>query len=546
VRSQILTAPYALRADRASTAQIAETAGEVTAIGGVSSEVLNQLYAFGNGDESGPLNADPREGIADVDDDGAWNFVDSDNDGDGIADAVEIANGGNLNLVSPTLSTITPSAILASVPRPLVLGGAFFDAALTASLNGVTIVPTGITPTSATIAPSGVLPVGQVPLYVVRGNGERSTLRTVTASAQPPAGVTVSILRTAQVSLAVKELSTVLLAGDNQYEVDTNGDAAVDQIFPFDLIGNPGGGLPSQIAVTWGPSGEAAGLRCTPVTGGCQVQVLRDANGDLRLQNGPDTTLPGFVHSGSVAKLATASLGFDAAGRPFAGYGVTLDSGYTSYHVIYDRTGDGDFADAHEAVLIETALAAGAVGTAVLDPAGRLAHASSMRTTESTPPELRLACDRNGDGDFTDGGELTTVIVGGLNSVSDEPPCGGVAFDPSGRLAAVFGTGLNSPVTGRIARDLNGDGDFADPGEVRLDLAHADDCGIARGASLGVSFNSTLFVDRNDDGDFTDANEAVFITGGSAGRNATVASNPAGHLFAGGSLSPTQIFVDPF
>ncbi|MCK7510591.1 MAG: hypothetical protein MZV70_45395 [Desulfobacterales bacterium] len=82
-RTQILTAPFALRA---ATADSVATTGTV---GGVPAAFVEQLYQYGNADDQGPSNSDPREGVADVDGDGLANLIDADNDGDGILDGSE-------------------------------------------------------------------------------------------------------------------------------------------------------------------------------------------------------------------------------------------------------------------------------------------------------------------------------------------------------------------------------------------------------------------------------------------------------------------------
>ncbi|HSJ95993.1 MAG TPA: hypothetical protein VLC53_02910, partial [Myxococcota bacterium] len=95
LRSQILAAPYALRASAADTAQSAATAavaGNVTAVNGLDAAVLNQLYEYGNADGQGPPNTDPQEGTGDTDGDGVMNFIDPDNDNDSILDGVEQNN----------------------------------------------------------------------------------------------------------------------------------------------------------------------------------------------------------------------------------------------------------------------------------------------------------------------------------------------------------------------------------------------------------------------------------------------------------------------
>lgn len=74
---------------------------------------------------------------------------------------------------------------------------------------------------------------------------------------------------------------------------------------------------------------------------------------------------------------------------------------------------------------------------------------------------LRIAYDRNGDGDYADvvGGTPETFTPFSTTGNAGRP-CGGIAFDGAGRLAAVFSEPSASLV--RVMRDMNADGDFSD------------------------------------------------------------------------------------
>ena len=81
-RREFLAVPFALSADSANTAQN---------VGGVSAAFVEQVYQYGDFDANGLPNAHAAEGLADADGDGVANFLEADNDADGLADAGEVA-----------------------------------------------------------------------------------------------------------------------------------------------------------------------------------------------------------------------------------------------------------------------------------------------------------------------------------------------------------------------------------------------------------------------------------------------------------------------
>jgi len=173
-RVQLMLVPYALRADQAATADVALRALDTQAVDGVDGSVVGQLFEAWNFD-GGPPSSDPREGTGDVDGDGQANFVDADNDNDGISDTNEVNGGTNINLVTPTIGSVSPTSGTDSQPTLVTITGTGFLPGLTAKFGAQTFNPdTSPTSFQVTLAPQ---PAGAVPdLLVTNPNGE-SALR---------------------------------------------------------------------------------------------------------------------------------------------------------------------------------------------------------------------------------------------------------------------------------------------------------------------------------------------------------------------------------
>jgi hypothetical protein len=132
-RTQVLAVPAALRAETAGTATSAETAAvalDVASVNGVSPEVLSEIYEHASFDGGGPPNTDPLEGVGDVDGDGIANFMDPDNDGDGMTDAVEQGQGSGVNLITPTITGTSPTSGLANSAFDVQVSGTSFQPGL--------------------------------------------------------------------------------------------------------------------------------------------------------------------------------------------------------------------------------------------------------------------------------------------------------------------------------------------------------------------------------------------------------------------------------
>ena len=99
-RQRLVAVPYALEAESANN------------VGGVGATFVSEVFEHFAFDGAEPPNDDPSEGLGDADGDGIANFVDPDNDNDGISDASEVSAGTDINLVTPVVSSS-----LLSTPR---------------------------------------------------------------------------------------------------------------------------------------------------------------------------------------------------------------------------------------------------------------------------------------------------------------------------------------------------------------------------------------------------------------------------------------------
>jgi hypothetical protein len=526
LRSQILATPYALRAasaDWADAAGIASVASNVTAVNGLDAAVLNQIYDHGNTDGHGPPNADPQEGTQDTDGDGAMNFVDPDNDGDGIPDDVEIAQGSHMNVVTPSLTSLSPSTLLAFAPVPVTLTGLQFDPSMTVSVDGAPLAASGVTATSAQLQLAPGHSLGIFPVFVELPNGERSVDRFLTIVSTPDPGESPPFEIDGTASVAVRGGAQLVVGSGEAYAVDLEEDGSTDLLVPFGQLGNPVPGASSQIGVAWGGDGRLLGIRCVPNGSGCQIQVIRDANDDhVLVDTGADEVVLGPTYTGTQLKLWGPNVRTDPSGNLVAGYVLRTDDGFAQVTVLHDRDGSGAFeAGPPETTVIQTlASYAGNFGKLAIDPAGRVAFSYLV-----AGPGLRIAYDRNGDGDYTDnvGGNPETFTAFNAFSPHDSTFCGGVAFDASGRLAAVFAESSAADV--RVFRDVDGDGDFSGGGDVISVLGNPTNACDIEGhpaGGLAVAHGGTggsgpeLLVDRNDDGDFADATEEQTLPFGSS------------------------------
>lgn len=507
-RTQILASAYALRASSAAaadTAATATTANDVVSVGGVDAAFVTQVFqhfAFDGGD---PPNDDPREGLADLDGDGLANFVDPDNDGDEISDQAELDAGFDLNLVTPRLTSVSPGSGYFDTTTNVTVQGKFFEPGMSVAFGTQTPTPANLTGTSFDVTVGPQL-TGPVNVSVTLPNGQSRSLTNAFRFDESIAH-TISLLAPG-IPIDVRDGTLeVILGGAQQYGAGLHA----QQEFPL-TSRNDG-----AIGVAFAPSGAVAGVRCRDLSTSCAVELLVDTDADDALEDETPVVVDSI--NGSNAKLLSVTLDSDAAGHWAVGYERFEFTAAAA--VAHDRNGDGDFADGNERVIVESSLSSFAFPVAAklaIDSTSRLAFVYPNPNAVS----VRVAWDRSGDGDFADvvgaNPELSTLASGAIT-------CLGAAFDASDRLAVAYGQSGAM----RFARDLNADGDFADPNEVSvIEAVTANGCDVASrpGQALALVYSvsanpprTSIRIDANEDGDFDDPGESTTLG---------VASSPLG------------------
>ncbi|MEM7411326.1 MAG: IPT/TIG domain-containing protein [Myxococcota bacterium] len=165
-RRPLLAVPYAVRAD---------TAERVESVAGVAPAFIAQVFAHFDHDGNGLANSDAIEGLADVDLDGRANFIDPDNDGDGMDDAAEVAAGTDPNQITPQVTGFSPTRFDEDAVSVVVtIQGTNFDQpGLDVVFGSATPTPFNVTPTSFDVS-VGSFPPGDAAVTVSLGNGESS------------------------------------------------------------------------------------------------------------------------------------------------------------------------------------------------------------------------------------------------------------------------------------------------------------------------------------------------------------------------------------
>jgi len=511
-RTRLQSAPFALRAGSAESADVAIESIDTTSVGGVPSDVVSQLWENGNLDGTGPNNSDPIEGLLDSDGDGVANFLEADNDGDGVADGAEITQGASPNLPTPRATAVQPAEGLAFVTTPLTVAGQGFQPGLSADLGGVLLSPQSVTSTSFLADFPAGPPSGPLTLTLTNSNGETSSLPAAFVRRNGiSGGGAVDVLGAEQVLLATSR---------DGYKVSSDSDFYTDLTFTLAGVASD----QDTPAIRWDASGRVMGLFCL---GGatCDIRLLTDLDGDFDLS---DET-PVALEAAAVDSMTRPSLALDASGRVAAAYVKDPTSSSTPVPVVaYDRDGDGTFTGPNERVELAAFFPSGTLkGTVLVDPLGRLAYLYPNGSIVIT------AYDLNGDGDFADTGEVWSFGPGGTG-----PVCLGAVFDPSGHLAVVVGNTLGVL---KLGRDADGDGQWAEAGEL-LTLDNATHCGIGTGPGVPIAVSraaggTTIEVlrDLNDDGDFADADESRLLQTSSSPTSQTVRVGATGMTFIGTS-----------
>lgn len=521
-RTQILSSAYALRA---SSAASADTATQATNVSGVSGLFVSEFFEHFNADGGGPPNYDPSEGVIDTDADGILNFVDPDNDADGLPDITEVAQGSNVNLVTPIVTGVTPGSAQFSTTVGVTVNGSNFQPPLSVVFGTQTPTPTNVTPTSFDLTVGPQTP-GSASVQVTNGNGETDSLANAFTWLQTLAhSVAMNPGTGLQSSIDVRTgTSFVVFSGQKQYGIgDVNAGL---QIWSLATKGTSG-----QIATAFEASGRLDGLRCLASGTNCNVEVRADVDGDTNLED--ETAIPIETAIGTNALLNAATLRFDPSGRRVAAY-QRSDGATSTAMVAHDHNGDGDFVDANELLTVGTVASTAVIASALaIDTAGRVAYVRGAGA-------VLAAWDRNGDGDFADTvgtNAETSTVVGGVS-----PTCVGATFDSADRLAIVYG---NAGVV-TLLRDLDADGDFGDAGESTILIgASGNFCDVdwRAGQPLTAAYRSgnnaiEVKMDKNDDGDFADAGEVSgFAAASSLGLRLRLNGTNAGFIGYQGSIA---------
>jgi IPT/TIG domain/Bacterial TSP3 repeat len=502
-RSQVLSAPFAVHAAKATDA---------SELGGLPSSVLMQIFENVNFDGGLP-NTDPSEGLGDTDGDGIANFVDPDNDNDGIPDDVEVAAGSDPNLPTPIVQSVSPSSTASGSAQTVTVRGANFATGMSVSFGSQSPAPSNVTDAAFDVTVGPQLP-SLVNVTVTRPNGEVGVGLGLFEFLGGALGThSVTGLADTTFRLGVTGASRTAVSGLDEYAVDTDGDASPETIFPWDSATTLG-----QIAVAFDPAGRLVGLRCRATASGCDVEIATDSDADYDLADETGVLVESLGNSG--ARIHAPSLAFGPAGEAAAMY-VKLAGTGTVVVAAHDRNGDGQFTGPNERVELDTQLGDLNLGKVAVDALGRIALAWVRESSR----QVRVAWDRSGDGDFNDspGG---VPEVGTLVTAAQLPPCAAAGFAPDGDLAVVYIDSGNL----MAARDLDADGDFADAGELlQLDTGTGPACDLVGDAvhPLALAYTKVYDIrgaaDTNDDGVFAPAETIglAFIPGGGVKRIAT-------------------------
>jgi hypothetical protein len=536
-RVALVLVPYAMRADHATTADVATNALDAQALGGVEPVVLEAMFGSWNFD-GGPPSSDPSEGTADTDGDSQVNFVDSDNDNDGLSDSAEVGLGSNLNLITPSVSTVTPSGGEATGVTPVTVTGNGFLPGMTAQLGSQALTPSNLTGTSfdAQVGPQAPAAAN---LTLVNTNAESyvataafsfflttPAITSVSPSSGPGAGVT-------QVTVAGSGFLPGLTA-----QFGTQG-VAVSNVTPTSFqagVGPDGGPFPKVVNLLVTNPNGASGTRTSAFTFTLTPPVPLYQNYALiaptqLVARGEQLLASGLVSSGNnrgryaADTIVDGTVAFNV-GSAVLGVNPSPVS-WNSSRVIYNlrgwvttdqvqllRDNNGDnVVSSTEAVAIESpGVDSSLQSPSLVFDASDRPGGGYLRNVGGVLTAVAFH-DRDGSGSFGGANEVVTIepVTGATASLGE------AAFDPSGRLAYVYydsGAGRL-----RAAWDRSGDGDFADtvggtPELVTVVTTSTPSCFGATfdtAGRLAVLYSGGLRRDLSGDGDFDDAGEAPAV-----------------------------------
>jgi len=244
----------------------------------------------------------------------------------------------------------------------------------------------------------------------------------------------------------------------------------------------------------------------------------RNSDGDF-LDTGEIVTMDSVGYFGGYTSLAFGS-------GPAISY---YDGDADDLKLAYDRNSNGDFSDTGEIIVVDEGGNVGQYTSLAFDPSGYPA----ISYLDVSNGDLKCAYDRNGNGNFSDAGEIITVdsdgYVGEFTSLT---------FDSSGYLAISYFDRANYDL--KLAYDRNGDGSFS----IGDEIITVDSNGwvglyitsLAFGVGPAISYydlgNSALKLayDRNNDGVFSGANEIITVDNdGDVGVGSSLAFDPSGN-----------------
>jgi hypothetical protein len=167
-RQRLLAVPYALRA---------AVAEETENVSGIEAAFFEAIMVAAPWDGEAPDNFHAAEGLADADSDGLPNFMDpdNDNDNDGIGDGEELLAGTDLNVMTPTLSSISPASLFENEAAVVMIFGTNFDPAMTVQIGAETGALSNVGATSADVA-LGPHAAAVEDVVVTLTNGQSDTL----------------------------------------------------------------------------------------------------------------------------------------------------------------------------------------------------------------------------------------------------------------------------------------------------------------------------------------------------------------------------------
>ena len=559
-RMQILSSPLSIRSESSATADTADSATSaqtVVAIDGVDPAFVGQLYQHGNFDGAGPPNDDPSEGLADPDGDGLANFIDPDNDDDGLDDAADLAAGGDINLVTPTIASISPTGAFTVENLAVTITGTNFEPGIGVTFGSETPVPSNLTATSMDVQ-VGPQAEGSVDVTVQRLNGESATaVNGFTWSLIMPSitfldPTSAVFLQTLDVTIHGTDFEpgmSVTFGSESPVPTNVTANSLDVQVGPqpvgpvdvtvtrlngaSDTLTNGfnwialvglGHGVPS-------PRVETFAVRSDKET------VLGQGIDNYQVSNNGNP-IPNFLVN--VNGVGETDWTFGPTGN-LRGVKCVVNGTDCAVLATADTTGN-DLTNLQfpvESITASTQASLLSADVAVNASDQRLLAYVRGRQDASLEADVVVARDYNGDDDWDDANELIALETG----LADATVRG--AITSTGRPVVMWDRDPSGSGEIRLAADLNGDGDFADnvggsdetqsvagPGVACYDVTVDGTDRTAMVYQVTGNPGITFQYDLNGDGDFGDAGETQNFSDGAASLCAITPSGASGVFVA--------------